>query len=326
MGALSQMAAACRGAFDIDSGATKLQVSTVTAGKIIDTKFGQERPVSFGHALLTAGNGKLPETIMAKGLQTMRDLMTIGNAEGCTAYSAVATEVFRRAENGPAYLEHIQRELGMPVQIVTQDIEGQLGYATAQAYNGGHDEVPSWDSGGASFRIVSRDPSNGELCYYMGRLGTSIVCATLVENVRGENLVTGTEHINPVSMQEALTLIDELIRKIDPRPAWLDSTGGCITGIGGCNSIFALACDVRGQGNGAALTPDDIHAALEQCTGMSDQELQCYVDFEHADPARCIVPKLCLLCAVVRHLGIEAVRYQPAIGSCPGLLVSEEFW
>jgi hypothetical protein len=38
-----------RGAFDIGSGATKLQVSDVSAsGKIIKTWFGEERPCSFG--------------------------------------------------------------------------------------------------------------------------------------------------------------------------------------------------------------------------------------------------------------------------------------
>jgi hypothetical protein len=37
-----------RGAFDIGSGATKLQVSDVSSGKIVKTWFGEERPCSFG--------------------------------------------------------------------------------------------------------------------------------------------------------------------------------------------------------------------------------------------------------------------------------------
>lgn len=39
--------------------------------------------------------------------------------------------MFRKAENGPAYLERVWNELHMRIQVVPQAVEGQLGYLTA---------------------------------------------------------------------------------------------------------------------------------------------------------------------------------------------------
>jgi hypothetical protein len=40
-------------------------------------------------------------------------------------------QVFRKAENGPAYLDRVRTELHMRIQVVPQVVEGQLGYLTA---------------------------------------------------------------------------------------------------------------------------------------------------------------------------------------------------
>ena len=94
------------GLSDIGSGATKLQVAEVEVGlgKITAELFGQERPVPFGSDCLAHGDGLLSEEIMSQGLATLRDFMGIANDLGCTSFSAVATEVFRKAKNGDEYL------------------------------------------------------------------------------------------------------------------------------------------------------------------------------------------------------------------------------
>ena len=146
-----------RGAFDIGSGSIKLQVSDISFASttvIEHTHFSAERPCAFGSDYLKATDGKLSETIKEKGRQTLRELFSIGEALGCTQYSAVATAVFRKASNGDAYLNEAVREaLGIRVQIVTHDMEAQLGYSTAQAVSKLSNCI-AWDSGGGSFQIV----------------------------------------------------------------------------------------------------------------------------------------------------------------------------
>ena len=57
-----------RGAFDIGSGATKLQIASVDVanGRIVQHMFGQERPVSFGLDMLRGGRNILSDEIMTK--------------------------------------------------------------------------------------------------------------------------------------------------------------------------------------------------------------------------------------------------------------------
>jgi hypothetical protein len=64
----------------------------------------------------------------------------------------------------------------------------------------------------------------------------------------------------------------------------------------------------------------------QTCVDKTNEELMRYVAFPNADPASCIVPKLCLLTAVMAHTGMGQIRNIASIGSCAGLIVSPQFW
>ena len=152
-----------RGAFDIGSGAIKLQVSDVLVGQttsiVESSHFSEERPCAFGSDYLKDinGDGKLSAMIQEKGRNTLRELFSIGEALGCTQYSAVATAVFRKASNGETFLNEAVREaLGIKVQIVTHELEAQLGYSTAQAVSK-LSHCIAWDTGGGSFQIIRKN-------------------------------------------------------------------------------------------------------------------------------------------------------------------------
>lgn len=63
-----------------------------------------------------------------------------------------------------------------------------------------------------------------------------------------------------------------------------------------------------------------MRGAIEQSTLKSDEELSTYRQHQM------VVPKLCLTMAVMEHLEITQLTYQPACGSCAGLLVHDSFW
>ena len=352
-----------RGAFDIGSGATKLQVSDVSIdGLIIRTLYGEERPCAFGSDWLKSTDGCLSPLIQDKGIQTIKDLKAIGDELAVESYAVIATEVFRKAANGHLFLDKV-RAMGMSVTVISQEIEAELGYATAVAYNGNHDlgACIAWDSGGGSFQISTLvetedvvgecDASSGRtvdlgsqkkkyLEIYMGALGSSIATKTLIEELQGKKLADVLTP-NPISDADANSLIEALILKMDEDvPIWLRNSPEVVA-IGGPNSIFQLARNILNTlSKEESLVPygveetnfDDsfsisqVRVAIDECVNRSDEYLKRFLSFPNADPTTIIVPKLCLLYSVMKHTGIKKVRAVCCIGSCGGVLTTDRFY
>ena len=64
----------------------------------------------------------------------------------------------------------------------------------------------------------------------------------------------------------------------------------------------------------------NVRSAIEQLIGKRDEELVAYLQHQM------VVPKLCLMTAVMEQLEITTLTYQPACGSCAGMLVHDHFW
>ena len=352
-----------RGAFDIGSGATKLQVSDVSLdGLIVRTLYGEERPCAFGSDWLKSSDGCLSTVIQDKGIQTIKDLKVIGDELGVESYAVIATEVFRKASNGHVFLDKV-RAMGISVTVISQEIEAELGYATAAAYNGnqGLSACIAWDSGGGSFQIstklteedsvyqsavslecsVALTPRDEKkLVMYMGALGSSIATKTLIEELQGRKLVDVLTP-NPVSNTDADCLIEALTNKMDKDvPNWLRNVPEVVA-IGGPNSIFQLACSIlsalRRKNSSIfdkgsemivvdSFSISDVRTAINECVNRSDEYLKQFLSFPNADPTTIIVPKLCLLYSVMKHTGLQTVRAVCCIGSCGGVLTTERFY
>ena len=68
------------------------------------------------------------------------------------------------------------------------------------------------------------------------------------------------------------------------------------------------------------LSKEAVRGAIDQSIDKSDTELSAYLQHQM------VVPKLCLMIAVMEQLDITTLTYQPACGSCAGLLVHDHFW
>ena len=83
-----------------------------------------------------------------------------------------ATAVFRSAENGEEVLERVRSEIEIDVQMVSQELEGRLGFLTAKAVGPADvkaEELIAWDSGGGSFQITNNSGKVGERVVGVGR-------------------------------------------------------------------------------------------------------------------------------------------------------------
>ena len=63
-----------------------------------------------------------------------------------------------------------------------------------------------------------------------------------------------------------------------------------------------------------------MRGAIGQSIDKRDEDLSVHLQHQM------VVPKLCLTMAVMEQLDITTLTYQPACGSCAGLLVHDHFW
>lgn len=67
--------------------------------------------------------------------------------------------------------------------------------------------------------------------------------------------------------------------------------------------------------------------SIEEVAGQTDEQLrQRYCSASNSDPPGFVVPKLCLLYAVMERCQLERFRFKHAIGSCAGLLIAPAYW
>ena len=321
-----------RAAFDIGSGATKLMIADVDVetGQLGDTAHASERTVKYAFDWKT--HGVLSDAVQAEGIKVLHALRTEVLASGCTAYTAVATEVFRKAPNGAAFLQRVRTELGLEIALVSQEEEAQIGFLTAVAVGRrGRAATLAWDSGGGSFQFSCESETTPgeagaprELRTYVGALGASVATAAMIEHVQKRSLAE-TASPNPASLDEAHLLVAHCRAELEAPPPWLRGAA-LATAIGGANSIFRCVEQVTHDFNPAAAAAAAaaagalpgrfgvaaVRAALEACCGLTDAEL---AEKGHVEAAM-VVPKLCLLLAVLEACELHEfecaeLRFQP---------------
>lgn len=330
-----------RVAFDIGSNATKLQVADVdtSSGCICNVVFEEEVPCSFGVDWKQSKDGLLSNRMQDRGLQVLHMLCKSAVDKGGIRAATIATEVFRKAGNGEAYLQRVKAEVGLTASIVTQEQEGRLGFLAAAGLSGiPRHTLVSWDCGGASFQICREAVTEGgapssssspPLLLFLAPLGVSVVTAACVEQVQKKDFAT-VPTPNPVAPAEAEELMAHVRSLLPAVPDWLQGCEGVVA-IGGPNSMFRLATEIVGALEGSvpalSFTPAQVRKALGAVIGRSEADLTAaYCNRELADPASFVVPKMALLLAVMDACQLPRVTFQPAVGSCAGILVSNELY
>ena len=135
-----------RAAIDFGSGAVKLQVNSVDpiesrlVGAPLLTRYVTINLIEH----IATHEGSITEEMQEKIVELLREFKEAASAavEGSELeFSALATEVFRRAENGALLLQKMDQKLGLHFHIISQEEEGKLGFMTAKAlyprYSGG---------------------------------------------------------------------------------------------------------------------------------------------------------------------------------------------
>jgi exopolyphosphatase/pppGpp-phosphohydrolase len=334
-GADEAVLAAC----DVGSGSTKLLVVRAAVGgaalQVREVLASRETEVLLQHDLESLGGGRfLSPAVLGKCRATLQGYRDAARALGATRLQGVGTQVFRTADNGAAFIAGVSRELeGLSLRLVSQQEEGALGLWTASALVGeapGPDAthgIVSWDSGGASFQLAAGGGA-GAPTIFQGPCGSSSVTAALVR-LQGRPFDARVSP-NPVSGDDLARLrrhiAEELLAPaLASAPAFFSRgalRGRRVVAIGGLTCAFSIVgMAVHGKGGACVVRRDQLPAATRAVLRRSDTELEALGFSKHLQPDM-VVPKLCLIEAVMQLFEIDQYEYHPSAGSCLGVLAS----
>jgi len=75
-----------------------------------------------------ATTGRLDHDAVERAMQALARMRDVAERRGVSRLSAVATAAVREAENGAAFVERVQAELGIPLRIIDAETEAALSY------------------------------------------------------------------------------------------------------------------------------------------------------------------------------------------------------
>lgn len=150
-----------RAALDFGSGTTKAYVATVNTceKKIVKVLFEERLPLAFNEALEKSATREIPDETLKQAEPQIRALLEKVRRYDVKRISGVATSVFRVAKNGRAAVQSLSKSLDVPVQVISQEAEAELGYWSALAQTGITDtrNLIVWDIGGGSMQMYARE-------------------------------------------------------------------------------------------------------------------------------------------------------------------------
>lgn len=167
------------GIIDIGSNSVRLVVYD-QLGRAPLPRFNEKSLCRLGEGL--AETGEIHAANFRQAIESVRRFRAIAKAMGVATLDATATEAMRRARNGPALAEALEREAGVTVRVLTGDEEAR--FSTLGVISGFFRPVGVMgDMGGGSLELaMAQDDHVGDLMTSLP-LGALPVEAMLAEGV-----------------------------------------------------------------------------------------------------------------------------------------------
>jgi hypothetical protein len=347
-----------RAAFDFGSGASKVALALVRDNTDpatgLEVLFEREYEVLLGEAVARSPTKSIDEKTIGKLLENVDEMMAevrnktkqVSRGEKIDLQSAaVCTAVYREASNGAEVMGMIRSKLGTSnIRTLTASQEGRVGYLTGLLAAQQYPHIPTasgralvWDSGGASFQMTLGEGPR-VIGVVEGNWGSSKAFMATLKHVQQN---PSAKSVNPVSKEEVARLqqhITAALRRdgIFTKPSsngegWFHvretttAAAGQPTwiGIGGPTSAFRNAWIAVGRPADRFVQVDALERALvESLVDKSDEQLAA-TGFPQV---QMVVPKLCLVTAVMREIGLDRFPYVPTVGSTLGMIAYPDLW
>jgi len=308
-----------RAALDIGSGATKLRVAEIdlNENKIVRTLVDEQRTVSYQHALSQSGEMRFDEKTMQKGIQSILELKKLAMENQAQKVIGIATAAFRKAVNGEEFIQRINEETGVPVTIVDQEMEGELGFLAVEAsIPVDENTMVVWDIGGGSLQLTMLGPDK-KMMIYRGHEASIPFRNYVIQNLQGRDIKDYATP-NPMTldeMDEAEKHARLLARNVDQ--LFKDRLVNPKTKVYGIGSIFSRGIEPLVIKN--PFTAKDLGDVTVGLVGMSDEDLG------GGDFANVLVTNSLLVIGYMQELQIKEVQVVD-VNIADGAFFFKPFW
>lgn len=284
-----------RAAVDIGSGTTKLKIAEVCTDRYeIRRVLAEEREAVPYRARLLM-HGQIQKETLNQGLAVLTSFREIIKKYNPRQVSAVATEVFRQVKDVEDILEGFYQELGVNVQVLTPELEGQLAWQGALSLMQEGSQFVVWDIGGGSQQWIW--PSGEELKVFSTNLA-SVSFRNQLMAIQGKEI---GESPNPVSHEDSVRAhkkLSEFVAIEFPSSLkdYLNKDGVIVIGVGGVHQFSIL-----GQLNrSGAYRLAEIDSILPNRFGLDDEVIGgSYADVQ--------VSNLILVSGLMKALGVTSI-------------------
>ncbi len=280
---------------------------------VVDTGDGQLQEVHRAKQMVQAArglldNGSLTDESRQRARQCLQGFATALQELNCHRVYAVATQVFREASNGAAFIEDAERLLGHPITIISGEEEAQLVY---RGVSQSHPDYPQQrlviDIGGGSTEFIL---GNGQQVYLARSL--DIGCVTFAERFISASLKRSM--LNDC-LQATKTLLQPLADSYRQQ-GWEVAIGASgtlriiaelLSHDGVADGTDQLGTDIDGEA-GLSISYQGLLKLIEQT--LLDGELKCD---SPASLRRDVLPAgLAILKGIFDTLGIEKLEVAEA--------------
>lgn len=290
-----------RAALDLGSGTTKAYVAEVDTcqKKIVKVIFEDRLPLAFNEALEKSADGTLPEKVVGEATPRIQALLEKVKTYNVKRITAVATSVFRVAKNGRAMARNLSRDLQIPVEVISQEQEAELGYWSALAQKNISDtrDLIVWDIGGGSMQMYSRD--KGRVHIYEGDLASVTFKNKILQILQFKDPKSHSSP-NPIGLQREAALqlaknhaylnVPAYFKKKAPQARWV--------GVGG---VISMSVQRQVNKEASQFTQDELNEALKKRVWLKDSEI-------HSDYRISDISNMALVLGYMQALKIEKVE------------------
>ncbi|MDX9731904.1 MAG: hypothetical protein RBT63_09050 [Bdellovibrionales bacterium] len=265
-----------RGALDIGSGSTKALVAIVdvcvSPRRIVEVLFQDQLPVQFSEALGKSSNGMIPAPFAKEATSKIRTILNRMREFNPSTISGVATAVFRKAENGEAVVQELSDALGIPVRVISQAEEAEIGALSALAalpVSNSTAPVIVWDIGGGSMQMWNKHDGKVEL--FTGDLASVSFKNKVIQEVLKKDpaevsspnpLGAKYHQAVPVSFKHAKQNVPDYFKKSGKNARWI--------GIGG---VLALSVQKQVRPEERSFSQSMLRETLKRRSALNDGDI-----------------------------------------------------
>ncbi len=262
-------------AIDLGTNNCRMLVACPAPGglRVID---GYSRIVRLGEGLTASGG--LTDNAIERTLEVLKTCASKIQGRSVKETRAVATEACRQAANGKEFLERVNRETGLALEIISPAEEAELTLAGCAPLLGtGHANVLMFDIGGGSTELMWIKASPNDPPRLLDTLSLPFGVVGLAEEFGKELLAPGIFDSIVERVDQALAPFEErhkITSQIKSGHVHVLGTSGTVTTLG------AIYLDLqkydRSRVDGLSIRYESIHAISAKLASLDYQDRRQY--------------------------------------------------